>query len=145
MFNMLIIDDEGAIQCLIRDIFADDAYKIDACYNGHEALGMLKERHYDVIITDIVMPDIDGLTFMKILRSLDEDISQIPILAMSGGARSIGSNTALNAAAIFADDTIEKPFAPVKLKKAVYALLEGKKKFKTYAMKAKDDQSKRKA
>ncbi len=66
--RILVVEDEKHINRLISEVLCDEGYSVDSCFNGIEALECLYCAHYDVIILDIMMPKMDGIEFVKILR-----------------------------------------------------------------------------
>lgn len=125
MQRVLVIEDVLDIQKLIHNIFmCDGGYCLDFCQDGYKGLQAVKLQAYDVIITDIIMPDMDGLEFLQQLRRLERNTRPTPVLAMSGGARCVAPKTALKAAAIYADDTIRKPFDPIEFREKIQRLLK---------------------
>jgi len=68
ILRILVVEDEKHINGLISEVLADEGYSVDSCYNGLEALEYIACAHYDVIVLDIMMPKMDGLEFLSILR-----------------------------------------------------------------------------
>ena len=66
--RMLVVEDEKNINRLISEVLCDEGYSVDSCFNGLEALEYVSCAHYDVIVLDIMMPKMDGIEFVKILR-----------------------------------------------------------------------------
>jgi len=66
--RILVVEDEKHINRLISEALADEGYTVDGCFNGLEALEYLVCAHYDVLILDIMMPKMDGLELLKVLR-----------------------------------------------------------------------------
>jgi len=66
--RILTVEDEKHINRLIAEALTDEGYTVDQCYNGLEALDYLACAHYDVIILDIMMPKMNGLELLRILR-----------------------------------------------------------------------------
>lgn len=125
--TMLIVDDEIEIQWLIVDIFKDD-YNVLTAAGSVEALRLLKEVSPDIIISDVVMPGTDGLTFSRQVKS-DEATAHIPFIFLSA-KRDIGVQTeGLDAGA---EIYITKPFDVDYLKTSVRRLLERKESLKEY-------------
>ena len=74
--SILVVDDEESIQRLLGSILEMDGHKVDTARNGIEALERIGRGHYDVIITDIKMPDMDGRALYQRLLELDNDLAQ---------------------------------------------------------------------
>ena len=119
---LLIDDDEGARQ-LSRQILELAKYKVVSACNGIEATDILKKSVFDIIITDIVMPDKDGL---EIIRDVRKQYPDTKLIAVSGGGNVSGVEY-LNIARLFgAQITLEKPYSDVQLLKAISKVLEMK-------------------
>jgi signal transduction histidine kinase/CheY-like chemotaxis protein/ligand-binding sensor domain-containing protein len=105
--HILIVDDEKHIRALLRDILSP-LYKINEASNGKEALDIIKENHPDVIITDIMMPDINGITLIDTLKS-NTKTGYIPIIGLSAKT---SIEDFVDAYTHGADMYITKPFHP---------------------------------
>lgn len=66
--NILVIDDEVSIADLLRDIFKSINQECTSCYSGNEAIEYLKNQEYDLIISDVKMPDGDGPSVIKFIN-----------------------------------------------------------------------------
>lgn len=109
MKTILIVDDEKAIRGLISEILTTAGYAIKEAKDGKEALDVLKQFDIDLIITDIVMPDMEGIEFIREVRSKYQQA--IKIIAMSGG-KIVDAGTYLKIALrMGANAVLEKPFA----------------------------------
>lgn len=84
--KILIVDDSMTTRTMIKNILLNIGYSVDAALDVTEALVKLKMNHYDLIMTDLHMPKIDGFEFIEILQS-DEMYMDIPILVMSSNPR----------------------------------------------------------
>lgn len=131
MVNILIVDDELAIRTLLKDVLRNPSYRIDMCKNGKEALAQAERKEYDLIISDIIMPGMDGRAFMKRVRESGNMNADVPIISISGGAYCMDTNLALRAAKLYADDTIKKPFHPQKVRSAVHSVLSRRESAET--------------
>ena len=80
--RILVVDDSMTTRSMIKNILTNVGYAVDAVLDAPEALVKLKISHYDLIITDINMPKIDGYEFIESLRN-DEMYMDIPIIAIS--------------------------------------------------------------
>lgn len=124
--SILIVDDEIDILDTIQDILIDEGYKVTICKNGSEAKIKKQDQHYDLILMDIWMPDIDGVTLLK--QWVGEGLNT-PVIMMSGHAT---IETAIEATKLGAYDFLEKPLSMTKLllivKKAInYKIKPGAK------------------
>lgn len=94
--RILVVDDSITTRTMIKNILLNTGYMVDAVLDVEEALVKLKLSHYDLIITDITMPKIDGYNFVECLKQ-DEMYADIPIIVMS----SIPEQTAMKKLAQF--------------------------------------------
>jgi DNA-binding response OmpR family regulator len=82
MYNVLIIDDEEYISNLIEEILARFGYNVETAVGGREGLRVFEKGLFDLVITDIRMPGVDGHAVAHYIRNSDR--SDTPIMAMSG-------------------------------------------------------------
>jgi YesN/AraC family two-component response regulator len=82
MKRILIVDDNLMMRKLIRNIFINEEYEIVEAENGSEGLEMAKKYNIDLVITDIIMPVMEGL---ELIMHLKRDFPGIKIIAISGG------------------------------------------------------------
>jgi two-component system chemotaxis response regulator CheY len=98
--RILIVDDAHLIRLYYRKILETHDYEVDEALNGLEALEKLLENPYDMLIVDVNMPQMDGLTFLSALRRLDPPLCEIPALMITteaqphdvAAARAAGAN-----------------------------------------------------
>lgn len=121
MARILIIDDEALIRDLLTKILEREGYETVAASDGKKGIKIYRENPIDLIITDLIMPEKDGLeTIMELRR----DFKDVIIIAMSGGGK-IDSKTYLEIAKTMgATETIKKPFDPEELLKTVQEVLK---------------------
>ena len=86
--RILIVDDSITTRTMIKNILFNTGYEVDTVEDAEEALIKLKHAHYDLIITDLTMPKIDGYEFIERLRN-DEMYADIPIVVMSSIQESV--------------------------------------------------------
>lgn len=103
-YNILIVDDEDAIKNVLASILSLKGHKCSTASDGIEALSMLADNGYDVMIVDIVMPNMDGITLTKEALKINPEM---PIMVMTGFAEH-SANEAMEAGAW---DFISKPFS----------------------------------
>lgn len=107
MAHILIADDQEKIRQMLKSLLEQYGHEITLAINGREALNPFRPDKIDLVITDILMPDIAGIETIRELRKVDADVK---IMAMSGGG-TIGATGYLRMAGMFgAKETIEKPF-----------------------------------
>ena len=80
--RILVVDDSITTRTMVKNILLNIGYMVDAVLDASEALSKLSTSHYDLIITDLTMPKIDGYEFIERLRN-DEMYADIPIIVMS--------------------------------------------------------------
>jgi diguanylate cyclase (GGDEF)-like protein len=102
-FRILVVDDEEIIRSLFRDVLEDKGYQVVLAPNGEEAIERLKETPFDLVITDIRMPGIDG---MEVLRRSKAKYPEIDIIIITGYA---SVETAVEAMKLGAADYLTKP------------------------------------
>lgn len=121
MARILIIDDEVMIRDLLVKILEREGYETITASNGKDGIKTHRENPSDLIITDLLMPEKDGIETIMELRRDSQDVK---IIAMSGGGK-IDSETYLEIAKTMgAIETIAKPFDLRTLLKKVQELLE---------------------
>ena len=118
MSNILIVDDEQSYRQLLSLVFESDGHSVRTAMNGREALERLQEDPADVIVSDVKMPDIDGI---EMLRSVRETLPDLGVVLMTAFA---SVETAREAFKLGADDFIQKPFDVEELKLIVKKTLE---------------------
>jgi two-component system, NtrC family, response regulator PilR len=118
MSNLLIVDDEQSYRQLLTLVFEGDGHHIRTAINGRDALLKLEEEPADVIISDVKMPDMDGI---ELLRSVREFLPDVGVVLMTAFA---SVETAREAFKLGADDFIQKPFDVEELKIIVKKALE---------------------
>ncbi|MBN2273376.1 MAG: response regulator [Bacteroidales bacterium] len=82
MKHILVVDDNLMMRKLIRNLFHNDNYIIEEATNGVEGLEIVKQHPVDLIITDIIMPKMEGI---EMIMNLRRDFPDIKIIAISGG------------------------------------------------------------
>ena len=114
----LVIDDEQVVLDSVRKILTAENYEVDVTLRGREGLDWAIERPYDIVLTDIRMPDMGG---MRVLRDIKRAKPPLPVVMITGYA---SVRSAVQAMKLGAADYLEKPFTPDQLLKAVAAALE---------------------
>jgi DNA-binding NtrC family response regulator len=118
MTRILVVDDEEIIIRSCMRILAAGEWQVDAVQSGFEALQKIEENHYDVVILDIMMPQIDGVEVLRRVKEAHPDVDVIMITGLS----EIG--TAVQSMKLGAFDYLAKPFDPDELRLAVERALE---------------------
>ena len=118
MANILIVDDEQSYRQLLSLVFEEQGNTIRTAMNGRQALELLQAEPADVIISDVKMPDMDGI---EMLRAVRETLPDLGVILMTAFA---SVETAREAFKLGADDFIQKPFDVEELKLIVRKTLE---------------------
>jgi two-component system, chemotaxis family, chemotaxis protein CheY len=120
MAKILVLDDSITMLSMLTKALQDEGHQVDDVRNGNSALDLLKQKEITLIVTDINMPEMDGISFVKAVRKIDQ-YKFIPILALTTESsyekRMEGKNIGISG-------WIVKPFNPQKVIKAVNVLLE---------------------
>jgi two-component system response regulator PilR (NtrC family) len=118
MANILVVDDEQGMRQLLSLVFGRSGHAVRAAENGRRALALLQEQPADLIVSDVKMPDMDGIA---LLRAAREAFPGIAVVMMTAFAT---VETAREAFKLGADDFIQKPFDVDELKLIVEKALE---------------------
>ena len=118
MANILIVDDEQSYRQLLSMVFEGGGHNIRTAMNGRQAIELLNESPADIIISDVKMPDMDGI---EMLREVRETLPDLGVVLMTAFA---SVETAREAFKLGADDFIQKPFDVEELKLIVRKTLE---------------------
>ena len=121
MSTILLVDDKASMRKVLRQTLEDDSCSILEAEDGEKALEIIKTKHVDVIISDIKMPKLDGLTLLKMIKEID---SEIVVLIMTAYGT---IETAVDAMKLGAYDYITKPFSTEQVKLTVEKAIERQK------------------
>ena len=108
MANILICDDEKDIVNALKIYLSDPEYTIYEAYNGQEALNVMEKHDIHLILMDIMMPVMDGITAMAKIR----EKCNVPIIMLTAKSEDADKILGLN---VGADDYITKPFNPLEV------------------------------
>ncbi len=123
MARVLVVDDEKLIVKGIRFSLEQDGYEVDCAYDGDEAIERAKEREYDVVLLDVMLPGHDGFEVCQTIR----EFSEMPIIMLTAKGDDMDKILGLEYGA---DDYITKPFNILEVKariKAIFRRMEPKK------------------
>ncbi|MET0013668.1 MAG: sigma-54 dependent transcriptional regulator [Sedimenticola sp.] len=120
---ILVVDDEPDIRTLVQEILVDEDYQVNVAEDGASARRALRDKRPDLVLLDIWMPDIDGITLLKEWAEGDEGLP-CPVIMMSGHGT---VETAVEATRYGAYDFLEKPLSLAKLLLTVERALEADK------------------
>jgi two-component system, OmpR family, response regulator MprA len=115
--RVLVVDDERAVRGSVRRALALEGYQVAEAAGGREALDALRERAPDVVVLDVLMPDVDGLEVCRRLRAAGD---RVPVLMLTAREAIADRVSGLDAGA---DDYLVKPFALDELLARLRALL----------------------
>ena len=104
-YRILIVDDERPITDLLASFLSSQGYFCETATNGRTALEMVSQNHFDVVITDIVMPEMDGIT---LIQKLSHQFPHLFIMVITG---CYDEKTMESAATAGAHEFIKKPFS----------------------------------
>ena len=82
MNRILVIDDEPSIADMIRDVLTRFGYRVETASNGRQGLQLLRDSSFDLVVTDMCMPDLDGDCIVRHVRSSSRPLT--PIIGISG-------------------------------------------------------------
>ncbi|MEJ2685494.1 MAG: response regulator [Candidatus Sulfobium sp.] len=119
--KLLVIDDESIVRTSCKRVLSPEGYEVRLAANAFEGIKMMEEEQFDVVLTDLKMPDMDGITVLETIKKRWPETQVIVIT----GYQTV--DTAVKSIKLGAFDYIEKPFTPDALLSAVAAALGNKK------------------
>jgi DNA-binding response OmpR family regulator len=119
---ILVIDDDRAVRFTTQMILEDEGYEVICAVDGEQGLRAFERASPQLVITDIIMPNKEGIETIMQIRSRD---SKTPILAISGGGRIGNADFLQMAQRLGANEILAKPFKPQELVAAARRLLSG--------------------
>lgn len=102
--RVLIVDDDPVVPAVIREILSSHGFSVDTCTDGNSALAMAREHRYDIVLSDLVMPGMNGAELTQELKAIDPSAT---VLVISGHPRHPLAQEALTAGAV---RVVPKPF-----------------------------------
>lgn len=122
MKTILLVDDDDAFRSMLHVTLESVGYEVREASNGKKAVDLYRKQPADLVVTDIVMPEQEGIQTLLELRKINPEVR---IIAMSGGGR-IGPDDYLTAAKILgAKQTLSKPFRQADFLDVVARVLAG--------------------
>ena len=115
-YRILIVDDEKRMVGFIRLNLEQDGFEVIEAFNGTDALNRLRDSLPDLILLDVMMPDIDGFEVLRTIR----EVSQVPVIMLTAKGEEDDKVKGLE---LGADDYVTKPFSPRELVSRVKAVL----------------------
>lgn len=121
--KVVYIEDENEMIDLVKLILSRRHFEVLGASGGREGLDLVRKICPDVILLDLMMPDIDGWDVFQQLKA-DESTKSIPVIVVTAKAQNIDKVLGLHIAKV--DDYISKPFSPKELVDSVEKILKGK-------------------
>lgn len=121
MASILIVDDDQQIRKLLVRLLEKEGHQVGVASNGIEAVKQYSGNQVDLVITDIVMPEKEGIETIMDLKRIDP---QVKIIAISGGGKVNADHYLKMAQSLGAQETIEKPIEKNHLLKKINAVLK---------------------
>ena len=119
--TILLVEDEELLRAGVQEVLEIQGYKVITAPDGEQALACLAAQTIDLIITDLVMPKMDGVDFVKQLRKIKPDL---PVIVVSGSTRNIMQRYGIDSIQVpGANASLPKPFKSVDLIEQVRQLL----------------------
>ena len=116
MNKALVVDDEKLIVKGIKFSLEQDGYEVDVAYDGSEALKKAKEKEYDIVLLDVMLPEMDGMEVCQAIR----EFSEMPIIMLTAKGTDMDKILGLEYGA---DDYITKPFNILEVKARIKAII----------------------
>lgn len=104
--TVLIVDDQPDFRGMLSTAFSRAGYTVEEAANGLAALARIEDRRFDLIVTDIIMPDADGYELIQRLRTMPD---RPPVIALSGGSSRLRMELPAIARLLGADSAFSKP------------------------------------
>ena len=121
MYDILVADDEEMIRRLIAKYAEFEGHRVSEAADGMQAVEMCRKKNYDILICDIMMPELDGFSACREIRKF----SDIPIIMLSARGEEYDK---LNGFSLGIDDYVVKPFSPKELMMRIDAVMSRYKK-----------------
>ena len=121
MAHILIIDDDPQILDMLGQTLKRQGHEVVKAFDGKEGLKLYRENPTDLVITDIIMPETEGI---ETIMELQRDFPDVKIIAISGGGHNIAENYLYLAKSLGVQRTFAKPIERDELLKAVSELLD---------------------
>jgi len=118
--RILVIEDDPFMRETLQDVVEDKGYYITTVANGKRGISLHEKEHYDLIITDVLMPDIDGL---EVIMKIRQNFPQTKLLAVSGGGHISSKEYLMMARELGSNGVVQKPFNNDELVEKIASLL----------------------
>jgi len=117
--RILVIDDDESVRDSLKDLLSVQGYQVAVARDGREGLEVLHRQRFDLVVTDLLMPNVDGIEIIREIRKHD---ASLKVLAISGGDHATHFLHLNAAQALGADDVLKKPFDEESLLAAIRRL-----------------------
>ncbi|WP_244423194.1 response regulator [Bradyrhizobium sp. ORS 375] len=114
--KILVAEDNDIIRSLVSKLLARSGYRADLVCNGREAVEAVQRQTYDLVLMDMQMPEMDGITASRLIRAIDGPVRNVPIIALTANAL-VGQREICLAAGM--NDFVTKPIRPEALQAAI--------------------------
>ena len=121
MASILLVEDDDQLRSMLKELLTRSGHEVAEAPDGRRVCEMHQEQHFDLVITDLVMPDIEGLAVIRELRRVDQNVR---IIAMSGKRQGRAEEYLRVAQKLGAQLTLVKPFSNQEFLEAVCLALE---------------------
>lgn len=108
---VLVVDDNEFIRASMIKFLESNNHEVIGVGHAQDAMDELRNKEFGLIITDVLMPDTDGFELVDFIRGYDEPMKSTPIIAISGGGRTIDADTALSTLEEKVELILKKPFS----------------------------------
>lgn len=120
MKTVLVIDDDSLVRGMMAGVLRKKGFNVMEAGDGNEGLQVVLHNHVDLVVTDMLMPDKEGVETIIELRQIN---SEMKIIAMSGGGKKQDLTFLKLATQVGANEVLKKPFKPSALLEAINTLL----------------------
>ncbi len=117
MLKILVVDDESRIRDIIKQYLQFEGYAFDEAANGQQAIDMFFNDHFDLVVMDVMMPFLDGITVLRMIR----EKSDVPVILLTAKGEEYDKVFGFD---LGADDYMVKPFSPKELMARIRAVLK---------------------
>lgn len=118
--KILIVDDDSALRSVLSDMIKSIGLESIEVPAGRSALEVVRQETFDILLTDVIMPEVDGVELVRAARAANAGCA---IIAMSGGSRALPATIGLKLTEAFgADSVLYKPFTRADLMSAINAV-----------------------
>jgi CheY-like chemotaxis protein len=118
--SILVVDDEPELRDLISRVLVDAGHRVTCAENGEQASRLISGEMFDVVLTDVIMPEKDG---MQVITELRRKYPSVRVVVMSGGGHVPRDQYLKIAKGLGAHAVLEKPFDNIELRRAIESVL----------------------